>query len=74
MLDEADFRARARAYRTAFGVRGAAVGPQPERIGGAPVWLLPNPSGLNARWTPDALAGAFAELRTRSGGAAAGTP
>jgi TDG/mug DNA glycosylase family protein len=38
------------AYRTAFRRPGATVGPQPEVLGGALLWLLPNPSGLQARY------------------------
>lgn len=52
------------AFRTAFGRRTAAVGRQEERLGGAGVWLLPNPSGLNAHYRMDALTehyGALAE-------------
>jgi G:T/U-mismatch repair DNA glycosylase len=37
--------------------------PQPEPLGGARVWVLPNPSGLNAHYTPDRLATEFAALR-----------
>jgi TDG/mug DNA glycosylase family protein len=55
------------AYRTAFGRPGASVGPQDETLGGTPVWVLPNPSGLNAHWSPDALAGEFARLRAAAG-------
>jgi len=51
------------AYRTATGHRKAVVGPQDERLGGAPVWLLPNPSGLNASWQLPRLIEAYAELR-----------
>lgn len=51
------------AYRTAFGRRAAVIGPQPETIGGMPVWVLPNPSGLNAHWNLDQLAAAFRSLR-----------
>jgi TDG/mug DNA glycosylase family protein len=51
------------AYRTAFGQPHAAVGPRPDRLGGTRVWILPNPSGLNAHWSAAALAAAFAELR-----------
>jgi double-stranded uracil-DNA glycosylase len=51
------------AYRTAFGQRQAAVGPRPDRLGDTGVWILPNPSGLNAHWSPGDLAAAFAELR-----------
>jgi TDG/mug DNA glycosylase family protein len=50
-------------YRTAFGSPGAIVGPQAASLGPARVWVLPNPSGLNAHWTPAALAGEFARLR-----------
>jgi TDG/mug DNA glycosylase family protein len=51
------------AYRTAFARPKAAVGPQPEPIGGSPAWLLPNPSGLNAHYQLADLAEAFADLR-----------
>jgi double-stranded uracil-DNA glycosylase len=51
------------AYRTAFGNRAAVVGRQSEMIGGANVWILPNPSGLNAHYSLDRLAGEFAALR-----------
>ncbi|MFF9214977.1 G/U mismatch-specific DNA glycosylase [Streptomyces viridosporus] len=51
------------AYRTAFDDRGAKVGPQTRTIGDTRVWVLPNPSGLNAHWTPAALAEEFARLR-----------
>jgi len=52
------------AYRTAFGSPGAVVGRQDSRIGGAGLWVLPNPSGLNAHWTPAALAAEFSRLRS----------
>ncbi|MYV99799.1 G/U mismatch-specific DNA glycosylase [Streptomyces sp. SID3343] len=51
------------AYRTGFARPKAAVGRQPETIGTTRIWVLPNPSGLNAHWTPQSLAEAFAELR-----------
>jgi len=51
------------AYRVAFGRRHAAVGPQEGVIGATRVWVLPNPSGLNAHWNADSLAGEFARLR-----------
>jgi TDG/mug DNA glycosylase family protein len=51
------------AYRTAFARPRAVVGPQPEPIGGALVWVLPNPSGLNAHWSAAALAEEFGRLR-----------
>jgi double-stranded uracil-DNA glycosylase len=50
------------AYRAAFGVRDAVVGGQPLRLGGAQLWVLPNPSGLNASWQPPRLVGAFRDL------------
>ena len=51
------------AYRTAFGHRRADIGPQPGPLGGARVWVLPNPSGLNALWTTPKLTEAFRDLR-----------
>ncbi|WP_243087322.1 G/U mismatch-specific DNA glycosylase [Streptomyces sp. 891-h] len=51
------------AYRAAFDEPAAAVGPQDRLVGGAPVWVLPNPSGLNAHYTPAALAEEFGKLR-----------
>ena len=51
------------AYRTAFARPGAGLGPQDETIGGRPVWVLPNPSGLNAHHQLPELARLFAEAR-----------
>jgi double-stranded uracil-DNA glycosylase len=51
------------AFRVAFARPHAAVGPQPERIGATRVWVLPNPSGLNASWPAPRLEAAFRELR-----------
>jgi TDG/mug DNA glycosylase family protein len=51
------------AYRAAFGRPRAAIGPQPDTLGGARLWILPNPSGLNASWTLPRIAEAFRELR-----------
>lgn len=51
------------AYRKAFGERQAGVGRQARTIGGARVWLLPNPSGLNAHYQLDDLARVYGELR-----------
>jgi TDG/mug DNA glycosylase family protein len=51
------------AYRTAFERSGAKPGLQPEAIGGTAVWVLPNPSGLNAHYRLDQLVAMFAELR-----------
>lgn len=51
------------AYRTAFGDRKALIGPQDRTIGATRIWALPNPSGLNARWTAAAMAQEYARLR-----------
>ena len=54
------------AYRTAFGRSGASVGPQHARLGPSRIWLLPNPSGLNAHYQLPDLADAFRALRERA--------
>jgi double-stranded uracil-DNA glycosylase len=51
------------AYRTAFGRRGAHIGEQPERLGATGIWVLPNPSGLNANHQLPDLVRLFGELR-----------
>ena len=51
------------AYRTAFNRPGATLGEQPEELEGARLWVLPNPSGLNAHHRPADFARAFLELR-----------
>lgn len=51
------------AYRTAFNQPKAQLGLQAERIGPTTLWILPNPSGLNAHYRADALAHLFRELR-----------
>jgi TDG/mug DNA glycosylase family protein len=50
------------AYRVAFSVRGAEIGPQ-DGLDGVRVWVLPNPSGLNAHYQLPDLAAEFAKLR-----------
>ena len=61
------------AYREAFGERGAALGRQPEtldsavRWSGAALWVVPNPSGLNAHETVATLAAAYAAPATEAG-------
>ena len=50
-------------YRAAYQRRKAQVGPQQDTVGGARVWVLPNPSGLNAHWQLPAFAEEFARLR-----------
>ena len=51
------------AYRTALGHRGASVGRQRGTLGDARVWVLPNPSGLNAHYQLPALTRLFSNLR-----------
>jgi TDG/mug DNA glycosylase family protein len=50
------------AYRAAFDKPKAQLGPQPEKIGASRLWLLPNPSGLNAHYQAGALAKMFRRL------------
>lgn len=54
------------AYRRAFNPK-ATLGRQEGQIGDAEVWVLPNPSGLNAHYQLDALVALFTELRTSLG-------
>jgi TDG/mug DNA glycosylase family protein len=55
------------AYRAAFGERGAVVGEQPGRWGTSRVFVVPNPSGLNAHETVDSLATAYAAVARAAG-------
>jgi TDG/mug DNA glycosylase family protein len=55
------------AYRTAFERPNASVGRQEERIGDAVVWVLPNPSGLNAHYQLPELVDLFATFRENIG-------
>jgi TDG/mug DNA glycosylase family protein len=55
------------AYRTAFGAPKAVVGLQEERLGSTRIWVLPNPSGLNAHWQLPAMAEEYARLLAASG-------
>ena len=55
------------AYRQAFGVRKAQTGEQPEPVEGARLWVVPNPSGLNAHETVESLAVAYAEPARAAG-------
>jgi TDG/mug DNA glycosylase family protein len=50
------------AYRTAFGRPQARLGRQGETLAGSGIWVLPNPSGLNAHYRRADLARLFAEL------------
>ncbi len=51
------------AYRAAFGRKNAALGLQEETIQATRIWVLPNPSGLNANYQLPDLVRLFAELR-----------
>jgi TDG/mug DNA glycosylase family protein len=51
------------AYRSAFNRPRAALGRQAETMGATAIWVLPNPSGLNAHYTLAGLGAVFAELR-----------
>jgi TDG/mug DNA glycosylase family protein len=55
------------AYRTAFQVPRAGMGEQPEPLAGARLWVLPNPSGLNAHYLLPDLVRLFGELRRAVG-------
>jgi len=55
------------AYRLAFNDPKATVGRQPEKVSEALVWVLPNPSGLNAHFTPKQLARVFRQFRSQLG-------
>jgi TDG/mug DNA glycosylase family protein len=55
------------AYRTAFARPRAPLGRQEERISASELWVLPNPSGLNAHYRPADFARLFAELRRAAG-------
>jgi TDG/mug DNA glycosylase family protein len=61
------------AYQVAFGRPRATLGPQPETIAASRVWILPNPSGLNAHYQAPDLARLFRELREAIGAVPAGT-
>jgi TDG/mug DNA glycosylase family protein len=60
------------AYRTAFRQPRATLGRQPDGLGGAALWVLPNPSGLNAHETVASLAAAYAEPARAAGVLAVG--
>jgi double-stranded uracil-DNA glycosylase len=55
------------AYRTAFDRPRAGFGAQPDDLRGARVWVLPNPSGLNASYQLPALTASFRDVRRASG-------
>jgi double-stranded uracil-DNA glycosylase len=51
------------AYRTGFGRPGARLGEQVERLGHSRLWVLPNPSGINAHYQLPRLVERFREVR-----------
>ena len=53
-----------KAFRLAFGQPQAGFGLQEQRIGSSRIWILPNPSGLNASYQLPALARMFRKVRT----------
>ena len=55
------------AYRVAFDRPKAQPGRQPDGVGGVVVWVLPNPSGLNAHYQAADLARVYRELREAVG-------
>ncbi|HEU4895885.1 MAG TPA: mismatch-specific DNA-glycosylase [Acidimicrobiia bacterium] len=55
------------AYRDAFGQRAAALGRQPLDVGAAQLWVVPNPSGLNAHETIDSLADWYSAVAREAG-------
>jgi TDG/mug DNA glycosylase family protein len=55
------------AYRLAFGRPKAVLGRQPVDLAGAELWVVPNPSGLNAHETIDTLAAAYREPARAAG-------
>lgn len=55
------------AYRMAFGRPATAAGRQPDDLAGAALWVLPNPSGLNAHETVASLAAAYREAAVAAG-------
>lgn len=61
------------AYRTAFEKPKAVSGRQEEMIGETVIWVLPNPSGLNAHYQAKQLGALFSELRAASEAIAAGS-
>lgn len=60
------------AYRVGFGRPKAQLGRQPQTIGGAELWAVPNPSGLNAHQTVATLAAAYRQPALAAGVVLAG--
>ena len=55
------------AYRTAFARPKTVVGPQQQSLGGARLWVVPNPSGLNAHESVASLAAAYRDAAVAAG-------
>jgi TDG/mug DNA glycosylase family protein len=55
------------AYRQAFGARDTSIGRQSEPLAGAELWVLPNPSGLNAHETLASLAASYGQAAVAAG-------
>ena len=55
------------AYRTAFGRKKAVVGRQSEDLAGSELWVVPNPSGLNAHETTETLTAKYREVAIAAG-------
>jgi double-stranded uracil-DNA glycosylase len=55
------------AYRTAFDEPRAVLGRQPQSLGTAELWAVPNPSGLNAHETIDSLANWYRQVAVAAG-------
>jgi double-stranded uracil-DNA glycosylase len=55
------------AYRAALGEPSASLGPQPRTLGGAPIWLLPNPSARGTHYPTERLADELDALRRAAG-------
>ena len=56
------------AFRTAFATPRAVIGRQDVRLGASGVWVLPNPSGLNAHWQLPAMVAEYSRLHRASSG------
>ncbi|ONI80598.1 double-stranded uracil-DNA glycosylase [Saccharothrix sp. ALI-22-I] len=56
------------AYRTAFERKAARIGPQDGLIASSRLWVLPNPSGLNAHYQLPDLVELFGRLRSAARG------
>ena len=61
------------AYRAAWEQPQAVIGRQEKMIGQTVVWVLPNPSGLNAHYQANDLARLFGELKLAADGLRFGT-